>query len=103
MNEELLDAMLSEPLLDIADAGFSAQVTSRIARGEVWKDRLPWTMGALAACALAPFVPIHQLTETATRLAPSLAGSAPIAIAVAAIILTVSFEQRLRGWQSDAL
>jgi hypothetical protein len=100
MNEDQLDAMLSAPLADVADSGFSARIASRIETREVWSERLTWGLPALAVCAAAPFLPMQQISSTFAHLGPALAGSTALSLAAAAIVLTLSFEQRFRDWQS---
>jgi hypothetical protein len=103
MDDRNLDVLLSAPLADVADDGFSMRLGNRIARREVWSERFVWGVPALAAAALAPFVPVQELTDTVTRLGPAMAGSAAISLAAAALVLTISFEQRYREWQASAL
>ena len=98
-----LDAMLSAPFEDVADDGFSTRIVHRIEQRELWNERLVWGVPALAACALAPFLPIQEFTDTILRLGPSIAGSAALSVAAAALVLTISFEQRYREWQASAL
>lgn len=95
-----LDTMLSAPLADVADDGFSAHVVRRIEQKELWSERLVWGLPTLAACALAPFLPVQEFGGTIMRLGPAIAGSAALSIAAAALVLTISFEQRFRDWQS---
>ena len=95
-----LDTLLSSPLPAIADNGFSARVAARIETRALWRERLTWGLPALAACAVAPFVPLRELTGTIVHLGPALAGSTALSLAVGAIILTLSLEQRFRESQS---
>jgi len=100
IDDRNLDALLSAPLADVADAGFSAHVTRHIEQDAIWSERFVWGIPALAACALAPFLPVQEITHTFLRLGPAIAGSAALSLAAAALILTISFEQRFRDWQS---
>jgi predicted cobalt transporter CbtA len=95
-----LDAMLSAPLEAVADDGFSADIAHRIGRQDVWSERLVWGIPAFAACALAPFLPLREFTDTFLGLGPAIAGSTALSLAAAALVLTISFEQRFRDWQS---
>src|ERR1700744_4744990 len=95
-----LDTLLSAPLPDIADNGFSLHVAGKIEARELWRDRLTWGLPALAACAIAPFIPLREMTSTAVHLGPALAGSTAISLAVGVMILTLSLEQRFRESQS---
>lgn len=103
MDDRNLDAMLSAPLADVVDDGFSARIVHRIEHRELWNERLVWGIPALAACALAPFLPVQEFADTILRLGPSVAGSAALSVAAAALVLTISFEQRYREWQASAL
>ena len=100
IDDSKLDAMLSAPLEDVADGGFSAGIAHRIERQEVWSERFVWGIPALAACALAPFLPVREFTDTVLHLGPAIADSTALSLAAAALVLTISFEQRFRDWQS---
>ena len=95
-----LDTLLAAPLPDVADNGFSLRVSDKIGAWELWSERLTWGLPALAACAVAPFLPLQELTRTAVHLGPALAGSTGLSLAAAAIILTLSLEKRFRESQS---
>ena len=103
MDDRNLDSMLSAPLADVADEGFSARIVHRIEQKEMWSERLVWGLPALAACALAPFLPVREFTDTLLHLGPAIAGSAALSVAAAALVLAISFEQRYREWQASAL
>jgi hypothetical protein len=100
IDDRNLDAMLSAPLANVADGGFSARVVQTIERKELWSERLVWGVPAFIACALAPFLPVQEFGDTVMRLGPAVAGSAALSVAAAALVLTISFEQRFRDWQS---
>lgn len=95
-----LDNLLAVPLDVVADDGFTARIAHRIEQKELWDERLFWGLPALAACALAPFLPLQELTDAILRLGPLIAGSATFSIAAAAVVLTISFERRFREGQS---
>ena len=95
-----LDTLLSAPLPDLPDNGFSLHVVNKIEVRETWRERLTWGLPALAACAVAPFVPLRELTGTVVHLGPALAGSGALSLAAGVIILTLSLEQRFRESQS---
>ncbi len=96
MTDDDLDALLCAPLEDVADDGFSGRIAVRAGRQAWWRERLTLFAPVAAVAALVPFLPGEQLTETALRLSPILANSGAVALAVAALILTLSFERRLR-------
>jgi hypothetical protein len=43
---------------------------------------------------------MQDISSTFAHLGPALAGSTALSLAAAAIVLTLSFEQRFRDWQS---
>jgi hypothetical protein len=100
IDDRNLDALLSAPLTDVADNGFSAHVTHHIEQDAIWSERFVRGIPALAVCALAPFLPVREFTDTFLHLGPAIAGSAALSLAAAALVLTISFEQRFRDWQS---
>jgi len=103
IDDRNLDALLSAPLADVADAGFTAHVIQGIERKELWSERVAWGIPALAACALAPFLPVQEVTHTLIHLGPAIAGSAALSLGAAVLVLTVSLEQHYREWQAGAL
>jgi hypothetical protein len=96
MNDDDLDAMLNAPLRDVADAGFSSRVLSRVAARTAWRERLTMYAPVAAAAALAPFLPGAQFTEVALHITPLIANSGALSIAAAALVLTLSLDQRFR-------
>jgi hypothetical protein len=100
IDDRNLDAMLSAPLPEVADEGFTAHIMTHIERDEVWSERFVWGIPALAACALAPFLPIQEFTHTLLHLGPTIASSAALSLAAAALVLTISLEQRFRDGQT---
>ena len=100
MNDDDLDALLSAPLPELADTGFSTRVASKIAERQGWWDRLTVFAPVVAVAAALPFVPAARLTDAALHVTPLIANSAALSIAAAALVITISVEQRLREWQS---
>jgi hypothetical protein len=98
-----LDAMLSAPLDDVADNGFSLRIAHVIERRQSWQEQLTWVVPLFAAAIAAPFVPIGRIGEMFTRMGPAVGGSAALSLALAALVLTISFEQRYRDWDAGAL
>ena len=98
-----LDAMLSAPLDGVADAGFSLRVANAIERRQSWRERLTWIVPLLAAAIAAPFLPTQRMAEAAFQLGPALAGSLAVSVAAGILVLTITFEQRYRDWDSSAL
>ncbi len=96
MNDDDLDAMLSAPLGEVADGGFSSRVLSRVTAYTAWRERLTMYALVVAAAAVVPFLPGAQFAHAAMHLTPLIADSSAIAIAAAALVLTLSFDQRFR-------
>jgi hypothetical protein len=95
-----LDTLLSAPLADVADTGFSHRVAARAEANSVWhekwRERLTLFGPIAAVTAIVPFLPVAEFTNAAVRLTPTLASSAPIAFAVGILALTLSLDARLR-------
>ena len=91
-----LDALLSQKLPAVSDGGFSTRTMTHIDR---WAFR-NWMIDAAAVtvCAIMGFllVPLPALSDLVAKLTPQLAASAPVGFALAAILLTLSFERLLR-------
>ncbi|HWA90393.1 MAG TPA: hypothetical protein VG889_10180 [Rhizomicrobium sp.] len=94
MTDDDLDRLLSAPLDTVADNGFSSQVVARAEKGEWWRERIALFAPVAAAAAIAPFLPLRELTEAALRISPLLANSSAIAAAAAALALTLTLERR---------
>jgi hypothetical protein len=91
-----LDAMLSAPLAEVPDDGFSARVLARTASRASWRDRVTLFAPVAAVAAVLPFVPGAKLTDAALHVTPLIANSAALSLAAAAIVLTLSLDARLR-------
>jgi hypothetical protein len=96
MTDDDLDTMLATPLADVADGGFSARVTARVRQIQKQRDWLVMLGPALALLALVPFLPLEEFTHAILRVTPVIASSAAISLALGALILTFTFDQRLR-------
>ena len=96
MNDGDLDALLSTPLRDVADAGFSTRVALAVARRESWRERLTTYAPVAAIAAVVPFLPGAQIADAASHLTPLIANSVALSIAAAALALTMSLDARLR-------
>ena len=96
MTDDDLDAMLAAPLDDVADAGFSSRVLSRVTARTAWRERLTLYAPVVAVAAVVPFLPGAQFAHAALHLTPLIANSGAIAIAAAALALTMSLDQRFR-------
>jgi hypothetical protein len=96
ISDDGLDALLARSLGDVADNGFSTRVIARAnalhKRGLYLEVLLP----VLGAGLVLAVLPLQRLGDALTHITPTLANSAPLGLAIAALILTFSFEQRLR-------
>jgi hypothetical protein len=95
MSDEL-DDLLSQPLQSVADDGFVSRTMQRIDR---WEQRRNFIdLAVVAICAVMGFVlvPLPALGDLVARATPAIASSMPLGIALAAILLTLSFERLLR-------
>jgi hypothetical protein len=95
MNDDALDRLLSEPLGEVADSGFSARTVVRLERQAWWRERAALLLVLAGGGAIVPLPSLHELTEAVHRLSPMLASSSAVAAAAAALALTLSFERRL--------
>ena len=88
MTEPELDALLKQPLADVAEDGFSRDAAAKIerrARAGVWFD-LAAVFGTFLLIVM--FVPLGRLVAPFETLAIGLALSLPFAIACGALALT---------------
>jgi uncharacterized membrane protein (DUF485 family) len=96
MTDDDLDNLLATPLADLADGGFSARVTARVRQIEKQRDWLMMLGPVLALLALVPFLPLEEFTRAILGVTPFIANSAAISLALGVLILTFTFDQRLR-------
>jgi len=96
MTDEALDDLLSQPLADVADDGFSSRILAAVTAAEARRSRITIWATALGALCIAPFLPLREIGAIMTRTGPVLANSLAMSIAAAALILTFSLAQRLR-------
>ena len=91
-----LDELLMAPLAEVADDGFSVRMLGRIAAKQRREEWLTSAMIALAALPLLFAIPSAATSMAIARLLPSLASAEPVAFAMAALVLTLSFETVIR-------
>ncbi|HUJ46480.1 MAG TPA: hypothetical protein VLV55_05055 [Rhizomicrobium sp.] len=91
-----LDDLLSAPLADVADDGFSARVMSRIGQERRRDEWITYAAIGVAALPALLFVPLPAIATEVSRLAPLLASAAPLAGAAALLTLTLSFEKLIQ-------
>lgn len=83
-----LDTLLSTPLPAVDDAGFSRRVTAHVAAAQ--QRRLFFDMAAIVAATgvfltVVPLAAVSSAIETVTL---NLGSSLPVAVAIAALVLT---------------
>jgi hypothetical protein len=86
-----LDALLSQPLPDVADDGFSAAVALRALR-EVERNKLLDQLVLLVAGAtVLAALPLAHFGAAIETVTVSLGNSVPVGLAFAALVLTTAF------------
>ena len=93
MNSEL-DDLLSRPLPDVPDRGFSARVLAIIARRQIFEARIDaasWIALALAGTAA---LAITRVGRELAALALSLNAMAQMGVALAVILLVFALRER---------
>ncbi len=90
-----LDELLSQPLPDVADGGFSARVALRL--HVVRRQRWWTTMAAVAACLVLAMMllPIKTIGAELGVTLPQIAGSWAVNFAMAVIVLSFLLERSL--------
>ena len=96
MNNETLDRLLSQPLANVEDHGFSARVIAQVAAVEKRHAVIDAALAVLGLGLLLPFLPLQQLGDAFARITPALANSTELGIAIAALILSLSLEWGLQ-------
>jgi hypothetical protein len=94
-----LDTLLSAPLAPVDDAGFSARVIQRIeqqqAAARERREIMEWAGLLIATAIFFAVAPLVSLTRGIETLTFSLSNSFPIAIALAALVLTATFARNV--------
>lgn len=83
-----LDLLLSQPLDEFADAGFSARVLAGIGRMRARDDSIEIAAWVAAALVFAALLPMTGAGRIVALSALQLAASVPFAMAVALLLLT---------------
>ena len=88
MNEDQLDALLSQPLAPVADNGFSARVIARVKAQE--RRHAAWiVISAVTAATLACLLlPLHVVTGDLAVALLQIGTSPMVALAGALLVLT---------------
>lgn len=88
-----IDDLLNQPLVSVADDGFSARVMRRVRAGER-RNLFAVAAGAVLCTVLALlFVPMQSIGADMNLALVQVAGSTAVSVAVAAVILTLLFER----------
>jgi hypothetical protein len=86
-----LDRLLSQPLPSVADSGFSAAVALR-ARHEMERHKLlDQLVLLLTGAVILAALPLTHLTAAIETVTLRLGNSYPVALALAALVLTTAF------------
>jgi hypothetical protein len=95
MTENDLDTLLSAPLTLVADDGFAARTAYRIAQEQAAvrerREIVEWGALLIAAVIFLAAAPIASILRAIETLTLSVGNSFPVAIALAALILTATF------------
>jgi len=87
MTDEL-DQLLSRPLEELGDAGFSARVLTRIGRLRARDDSIEFAAWVAAALCVAALLPMTGEGRNVALSASQLAASLPFALGIALLLLT---------------
>jgi hypothetical protein len=87
-----LDELLSRPLADVADDGFSHSVMTRILAEQRRRDAIAWMAAAACALLVLPFLPLHEIAVMLGQAVPQAIGSE---LSQAAARLTASWAAQL--------
>jgi len=88
MSNDDLDRLLSAPLAEPEDRGFSARVLARVARDSSRAARLEGIGYGVAAAAFVAALALSPLGDVMSAMTPHLAGSQPVMVGAAILILT---------------
>ena len=95
MTEHDLDTLLSAPLTPVDDDGFAARTMYRIAQEQaVLRERreiIEWSALLLAAVIFLAAVPLSSMLPAIETLTVKVGNSFPVAVTLAALILTATF------------
>lgn len=86
-----LDALLSQPLAEVADDGFSAAVAHRALREEERHKLLDQLVLLLTGAAILVALPLGHFGAAIETVTVSLGNSRPVGLAFAALVLTIAF------------
>lgn len=91
-----LDALLSDPLPEIADRGFLARVVNRIAAEHIRRNRVEADVAIAGVVAVLAFLPFTYFGGLITQATGAMGTSVPLAAALAAIVLSAVFADAVR-------
>lgn len=70
-----LDQLLSRPVADVADDGFSHRVMTRILAEQRRRDAVAWVATAACALLVLPFLPLHEIAVMFGQAVPQTIGA----------------------------
>lgn len=83
-----LDILLSNPLPEIADRGFSARVVNRITAEHLRRARVEATVAVVGVVAVLAILPFTDFGAAITQTTGMIGTSVPVAAALAALVLS---------------
>ena len=95
MNEDQLDALLSQPLAPVADNGFSARVIARVKFEERRHDVVALAAAGAVALVLCLLVPVHNILGDLLAVLLQLSMTPMIGVAAALLMLTFLIDRVL--------
>jgi hypothetical protein len=83
-----IDDLLSAPLPEVEDAGFSRRVTAHVARRQQWQMAFEIFAFAAATAIFIALVPLDAFARAIETVTFNLGSSLAVAIAIAALVLS---------------
>ena len=90
-----LDALLSKPLASVADDGFSASVARRALKLQERDKLLDQLVLIVTAGVILFALPLGRIMAAIETVTVNLGNLLPVAIALAALVLTASFARHV--------
>lgn len=83
-----LDTLLSRPLDEVADAGFSASVVARVTALRIRRARIEAAVLLCALAALLAVLPFTSLGRALEKMGTALANSSTMALMLGALVIS---------------
>ena len=85
------DKLLSAPLAPVEDSGFSVRIARQVLAARERRETIEWLGLLVAACIFLAVVPLTGLMRVIVYIGISIGNSFPLAMAVMAIVLTLTY------------